>query len=252
LIDTTKVSNLAVFEYIVAYLHNELDISSSLFEEELVSEGLQLPSGVTIAHFQQMKPANWRNASDHIKYAREQLIRALSLASMSHPRNNELILDWQKDCKAYNNGGNVEAKNFEYNRSNNGNESLSLSAAWILRNILHEHAIPLRQMPSLWSMFYFLLFRRPITANKIAGETQIWNHIQRIHLIDQKLQTRHFREDIQQKSLHGFSKHWFMSSDGSKHYGRNRNVLHITCSTSDDPTSLVPAFRLFSLAPSKH
>jgi hypothetical protein len=230
----------------VTYLHDELDISTTLFEEEIILEGLDLPSGVTLDHFRQMNPANWRNASAHVKYAREQLIRALSSANLSHPRQNQLILDWQKDCRAYNDGCNIEAKNFEYNNSNNGNESLSMAAAWILRNIMHEHAIPLRQIPSLWSMFHFLLFRQPITSNKIAGETQIWNHVHRIHLIDQKLQTNHFRDDIQQKSKHGFKKHWYMSSDGSKHHGRNRNVLHMTCSTSDDPTDIVPGFRLLT------
>jgi hypothetical protein len=55
-------------------------------------------------------------------------------------------------------------------------------------------------------MFYFLLFRRPIADNQIAGETQLWNHIHRIHLIDQKMQSRHFQNDITQKTEHGFAK----------------------------------------------
>jgi len=245
-LDLSKLPQLAVLEFVVHYLHEELDISTSLFQDELNAEGIVLPNGITIEHFQQMKPANWRNASDNIKSARKQLVQTLSSASMSHPRQYELIIDWQKDCRKYNSGANIEAKNFEYNRSNNGNESLTLEAAWILRNIMHEHAIPLRQIPSLWSMFYFLLFRRPIADNQIAGETQLWNHIHRIHLVDQKMQSRHFQNDITQKTEHGFAKLWYMSSDGAKHHGSNRNVLHITCSTSDDPSKLVPAFRLLT------
>jgi hypothetical protein len=112
----SKLPQLAVLEFVVHYLHEELDISTSLFQDELNAEGIVLPNGITIEHFQQMKPANWRNASDNIKSARKQLVQTLSSASMSHPRQYELIIDWQKDCRKYNSGANIEAKNFEYSR----------------------------------------------------------------------------------------------------------------------------------------
>ena len=115
-LDLSKLPQLAVLEFVVHYLHEELDISTSLFQDELNAEGIILPNGITIEHFQQMKPSNWRNASDNVKSARKQLVQTLSSASMSHPRQYELIIDWQKDCRKYNSGANIEAKNFEYSR----------------------------------------------------------------------------------------------------------------------------------------
>ena len=144
----------------------------------------------------------------------------------------------------------MEAKNFEYNASRNGNESLTVEAAYILRHIMHEHTIPLCILPSLWAMFYFLLFRKPITADKLAGQTQLWNHIHRIHLIDQKIQTRQFQRNIVQMTEHGFTQYFNMSSDGSIHHNVNRNVLLITCNASDDPTVLEPSFRLLTCSAS--
>lgn len=61
-LDLSKLPQLAVLEFVVHYLHEELDISTSLFQDELNAEGIVLPNGNLAIYRITLKTTNTTSA----------------------------------------------------------------------------------------------------------------------------------------------------------------------------------------------
>jgi hypothetical protein len=139
--------------------------------------GLDLPESISELELLEMSNTNISNALRNIESVRKELIDCLSSAKLAHPGHEQLLLDWQRDCVEFNSGVKFEASNFEENNSRNGTKGLSLMAAWTLRHIMYDLNVPLWRLPEMWAAFYYLIMRKPISKESIAGHTSIWNHI---------------------------------------------------------------------------
>jgi hypothetical protein len=241
----SKIKHLAVYEFLFDFkLNNNLSMVGVM--AKLPDFGIQLPVSISSEELIGMSTANIARATANIQKARQRLIAALSEANMTHPKPDQLLVDWQRDCLEYNCGRNLEGSNFEDNKSRNGNCSLTLMAAFILRHIMYDLDVPLWKMPALWATFYFLIMHKPIETSNIASQQSIWSHVTRVDQIDNELQTRRFQHNIIIRTLNGFRRLWYSTSDASKHHGRDHVMFNMTANRSADPLTTDPSFRLLT------
>jgi hypothetical protein len=193
-----------------------------------------------------MSASNISNANTNITKAREELVKCLASVNMPYPGEDQLLVHWLQGCRQCGQGLNVEACNFEENKSRNGNRSLTMKAGFIIRHIMNTLSIPLTRFPTFMASFYYLIMHRPIRENQLPSQNQIWNHTRRIGLIDSEIRSLALRDAITRRTPNGFRILFGMISDKSKHGARDRSILLITTNVSSDPNTIEPSFRLLT------
>ena len=222
LLNASKMPELASIQYAL-HLFKDCNVPKESIMDEMRNRCVPLPSSLDIEALCHMNANELPQAYRNGQIASSSLLGYLRKHNLIHARNGELLVDLQRRLDKFNSGGDVEACNFVEN--GNGTNSLTLAGAWMLRHIIFDHGVPLVQVMNLWASYYYLIMHRPITQDKIANQTSIWNHIHRLHYIDAELEIRRNRQSILQRTEHGFRVCFYSSSDASQHHDRNRNVL---------------------------
>ena len=159
----------------------------------------------------------------NIKRARRQLSQCLG--QQFPPKDGQLLYEWLNDGVRYATGTPMAAgTNFEL-ESSSRRMRISMSACFILRQIMYSHNLPLATVLSLWSCYYVLIMRTSFPEESFISQTALWNNVQRLHYIDGALTTSSFKPFITQRTKHGFRRYFYSSSDDSEHHKRNRHVL---------------------------
>ncbi len=86
------------------------------------------------------------------------------------------------------------------------------------------------------------MMRRPLEINEFVGQSTLWNSVQRLHYIDNALETENFHKYIVNRTPNGFRVYFYSSSDNSEHHNNNRHVLIISANSSDDIYNTQPSF----------
>ncbi len=179
----------------------------------------------------------------NIRFAREELVTALSCGGMSVPRGNELLYEWQGYTKRIADGMNVET-NVKQLDPNSRVETLNLESWYSLRHIMYSHKQPLANIMTLWACFYVLIMGQPLGLANFVSQTALYDNIYRLHLIDQAIESEEFAPWIKQRTENGFMRLYFSSSDDSEFYDRNRHVVILsTNARSTSPLDVDPSFR---------
>jgi len=89
-------------------------------------------------------------------------------------------------------------------------------------------------MPHLWACFYVLIMRREISAEEFSSAATLERHIIRLSGVDRQRSAANLEKFVTTVSKNGFHRYFYLLSDDSKHFKRNRHVL-LTSKHRGDP-----------------
>ena len=210
---------------------------------EMAHHKVTTPASFNIDCFPELSRRGLKLCSQNIQFAQEELVRELTLAKLSIPRDNELLHEWQTYSQRVSAGERFEVSRRELD-PNSRVPTLSLCAWFILRDILYTHKLPLSQLMTLWASYYVLIMGRPIETSYMALQGAIYSNVYRLHHIDQVIESEDFGTWIKECTPHGFMRVFYSSSDDSEFFKQNRHVVIVsTNGETKSPSGCDPSFR---------